>query len=42
VRDYVAVYERAQQQPHCLDKLEEEPARVHGLSAALKKGAKTA
>jgi len=42
VRDYVAVYERAQQQPHCLDKLEEELARVQGLSVALKKGAKTA
>jgi len=38
-RDYVSLYERVQQHPVWVKKLEEELARVNGLSEVLKKGA---
>jgi transposase len=38
VRDYVAVYQQAQRQPHQMEKLEEELTRVNGLNSAEKKG----
>jgi len=42
VRDYVAVYEQVQAQPHRLEKLEEELARVGGLGGGTKKGVRAA
>ena len=42
VGDYVALYVRAHQHPDWVEKLEEELARVKGLSDALKRGAKRA
>lgn len=42
VQDYVELYERIRQRPPCLNKLDEELARVNGLSFAPKKGAKRA
>jgi biotin operon repressor len=38
VQDYLEVYQQAQGRPHQMDKLEEELARVNGLSVAGKKG----
>jgi hypothetical protein len=42
VGDYVAVYEQVQEQPHRLEKLEEEVKRVGGADLGAKKGVKTA
>ncbi len=38
VRDYLAVYEQAQEKPHQLEKLAEEMERVKGLNGGQKKG----